>query len=145
MSIPNWTIDVSNKTSTLDIYVDNVLVTIYSFNNNIFNLSALNTVNVELVELNRNINIIFEWISLINKYLNTNLSIKKNFDNSIKRKDNSVKGKLTIDNILSSDINFQQEDSYVTFKSRSNLSLDTYDFILWINFINTFYKICKNF
>lgn len=147
MSInPKYIINAANKTASLDVFNEEVIVNTYNYANDEVTLSAIEEVQVfTLKQLLTNINSVIGWIQLINRLIKP-VSQKRNlFDDTMDKKNSKITAVLKIDNDKIVDVEFDSNNLLSSFNTRDEVTINFEDFIEWNLFIQRFYNNSLNF
>lgn len=134
---PEYTINTIDNTATLNIFVDAVFITQYTFQNSLVTLGErISPVAVSLQELSRNLQIINVWIGLINKYLKVVPQSNSFFEEEIDKTAVEVFGKY-VQEVLISNATFNPVTKIFLFQPRVEINFLYIDFKYWYDFLRT--------
>lgn len=127
----------------LDITVNGVVVTNYTYHEGVITLAALQTpANVQISELRTNITIIQTWIKIIHQHISTQAFDRNEFKKELERKNGKVLGLFKNNGTKVSDIEFDPATSIATFKTRQAQDLNFTMFKDWVAFLEEYHSLC---
>jgi len=143
---PIFDFNTLTQTSTLQLYVDNILVTEYDYNAGTVTLEErLNVDILTLPQLRENLDNIIKWYNFLTQILNTSNPVLDKFNDDIKKKNNQVKADYSCNNIVVTDAAFSSITKLFTFQPRAQIVFNFSDFNNWKNFLNKFYGYSVSF
>lgn len=136
-----YTVDIHEKKATLDLFVNNVVVTTYTYDNGIVTLSPLlNDADVHESVFQTNLGFISKWMGIVKTELNPPTQKRAKFTEDIDKKNTKVQATFKNDGNMVTDADFDPSTRTFTFKSRGQITLNFNCFEEWYNFLYRFFK-----
>lgn len=143
---PSYIIDTRLNTAQLDIFVDDIVVTTYTFDNSFVNFSERpNSTSLSPQVLGVNVLSIQRWIKLIRRNLVVDEQTKNEFEHEMKKTDIDVLFKSDIDGELLTDATYDPNSDIITFSARPERDMKYVDFLDWFTQLDLYRDSCQNF
>lgn len=142
---PKFLIDTETGMSNLNIFVDNILITVYSYKNDKVKLSErIDPVTTNLNVIKENILSIKKWIEYVRENLFPMTLPKKTYEQKMKKKPMEMIATFERGNLIT-DASFDSQTQLITFQPRDEITIGFSDFIGWYDFLFILYRECVLF
>lgn len=141
-----YVIDTKTMTASVDIFINDLLITTYSYEDDMITLSEReNTDSIDLTEFSETINSVTEWVGLVRSLLAPADEKRSFFSEEMQKLSGKVEGKFVVSVNQITEMEFETSTELVSFQPRSEMILKFVDFFEWINFLSRGLNIMKNF
>lgn len=140
------TTNTETKTASLAIYIDSVLVTTYTYDNEYVTLSQrINVDTVSLSDWRTIVDAIYKFVRYVNKELVPGTPPRELHLEKIKKNNNKIKADFEHETVLITDAEFTEGGSNIVFQSRPETVMVWSCFLAWVDFLDRLYKESANF
>lgn len=135
---PNYIIDTLNEVSRLELYIDGVKVTTFLYDKGYVHLDEFNTSEVDPVIFAENLNIVIEWIRLINKLLPSHNSQKEDYSLRESTSSTDIIYRFKVLDKKFTKHTYKVSEGIIKIDKRDAIVLSYPLFVFWINFLKSF-------
>lgn len=133
----------------IDIYVDDVLITTYYFQDStvceVTLSERLTSSTLTIQNLNDNISSLFKWIQLIESAFIIPYQTRSKYTAKLKKKNNGITATFDDEGANVTQAEFDRSTGLITFDPRVETTMNFKDFKAWAHFLSQFVEEAKTF